>query len=51
MTNDKIKPNQCPQCRGRLIEVNGLYYKCENGHIDDSTFYMITAEVNGFSKV
>jgi hypothetical protein len=41
---------ECPKCKSKNVEVNGLYYQCQDcGDLDDSTFSMIT-EDNKFIK-
>jgi hypothetical protein len=33
---------KCPVCKSENVDVNGIYYHCNNcGQIDDSTFSMI----------
>jgi len=39
----------CDECKGKIIEVNGLTAQCENGHIRDSRFSDFTEE-NGWTK-
>lgn len=38
---------KCPKCESENVEVNGLFYVCNDcGQLDDSTFEMITEGSN-----